>query len=299
MRLFSTDPSILLVDDDPAVLSIMKAFTTSFGFVVQCATDGQMAIDLMAAEKFDIVITDAKMPRVGGLELLAHIQQHSPRTRVIVVTGYGDAVSYTDVIKAGASDFIAKPFTRDEFEAKLNRIIREQQTVEELERLSICDSLTGLYNRRRFDVRLWEEAHRANRQGYSLFLAMLDVDYFKEYNDTYGHQAGDNVLQSIGRLLVHATRGNVDTCYRYGGDEFSIIIPQTTSAQVVCIAERIVEAYGDLNFGWTGLSIGLALFERHQGRPWTEDIAETVARANGAMYEAKADKTRQVVWHES
>ncbi len=297
MQMFSTDPAILLVDDDPAVLHVMEAFTTSFGFGVQCATDGQDAIDLLATEHFDIVITDAVMPKISGLELLAHIQRHNPQTRVIVVTGYNDHVSYTDVIQAGASDFIAKPFSRDEFEAKLNRVIREQQTVEELERLSICDGLTGLYNRRRFDSRMWEEAHRAHRQRYCLYLAMMDVDYFKEYNDTYGHQAGDNVLQSIGRLLVHATRVNVDTCYRYGGDEFAVIIPQTSNEQVVRIAERIVAAYADLGFGWTGLSVGLALFERKPGQPWSEDIADTVAQADGAMYDAKADGDRQIVWH--
>jgi len=287
MSMSTQNPAILLVDDDPAILSLMETLVSSLGFIAQSARDGREAMDFLSAEKFEIVITDIKMPRIDGLELLAHIQQFYPQTGVIVVTGYADTVTYTDVIRAGASDYIAKPYIRNELEAKINRLTREQKTIKELERLSTFDSLTDLFNRRQFDVTLWAEAHRAHRQGYPLFVAMLDVDHFKAYNDTYGHRAGDNVLQSIGRVIERCTRQNVDTGYRYGGDEFALIIPQADSKQVLLIAARIKELYGDLGFGETGISIGTAAFVRQSGNSWSQDIEALVARADRAMYRAK------------
>ncbi len=287
MLVSAQNPSVLLVDDDPEVLRFVEILVTKMGFVAYCVNDGQEAIDLLKNEKIEIVITDVLMPRVDGLELLAHIQQHYPQTRVIVITGYTQTYTYTEVIRAGASDFITKPFTNDELEAKLNRLTRELKTIKELERLSAFDSLTDLYNRRQFDHRLWEEAHRAHRQDYPLFVGMVDVDHFKEYNDTYGHRAGDNVLQSIGRIIDRCTRQNVDSGYRYGGDEFALIIPQTTNDQVLAIADRMIELYTNLNFGRTGLSIGLASFSRKSGNSWLQDIEDVVTRADHAMYRAK------------
>ena len=286
---------ILLVDDDRAILRLLKIFTDSFGHETASAADGVEAVDLLAQHHYDIVITDVMMPRMDGLQLLEHIQRNYPKIDVIVVTGFSNTISYTDVIRAGASDFISKPFNRDELEAKVNRILRERHTIRELERISTRDSLTDLYNRRYFDIRLWEEMHRANRQEYPLFLAILDVDRFKAYNDTYGHQAGDEILQAIGRLMIRCTRKNVDTNYRYGGDEFAIIIPQTTAQQAAQVGERLVHFYRELGFAATDLSIGIARFIRHSDKSWEEDFADFISRADKAMYQAKAAPDRQVV----
>ena len=288
------ETSILLVDDDPSILALLEVFVSSYGYDSECATDGEEAVALLKDKEFDIVVTDVMMPKMNGLELLAHIQKYNPGIGVIVVTGFSDSISYTDVIRAGASDFISKPFNRDELEAKLNRIIREQRTIRELERLSTYDSLTDLYNRRYFDIRLWEEAHRSHRQEYPLYLAIADVDRFKKYNDTFGHQAGDNVLQAIGRVINQCTRKNVDTNFRYGGDEFAIILPQTTAEQAMRVAERIVQFYQELGFGMTSLSIGFARFVRHHGQSWTEDIDDLVNRADKTMYKAKNDPNLQI-----
>ncbi len=290
------DPKkILLVDDDPSVLSLLELFISSFGYESVSAEDGQQAINLLDSISFDIVISDVVMPEIDGMGLLSHIQKFYPNIDVIMATGYSDTISYTDVIKAGASDFIAKPFSRDELEAKLNRILREQKVIRELERLSTCDSLTSLYNRRYFDIKLWEEAHRAHRQEYPLFLAMVDVDRFKKYNDQFGHQAGDNVLQSIGRVISNTTRKNVDQNYRYGGDEFTIILPQTSMDQASQIAHRIVSSYRELRFGTTDLSIGLARFIRHGGKSWNDDISNLITRADKAMYQAKTSPDSQII----
>jgi diguanylate cyclase (GGDEF)-like protein len=289
------DTRILIVDDDPLILEVLGTFISSLGHKYQAVEDGERAVAALQEREFTLVITDMIMPKMDGMTLLKHIQKNHPRIDVIVVTGYTGEFSYTDVIKAGASDFISKPFNTDELEAKLNRIIREQSLMRELERLSISDSLTDLYNRRFFDTKLKEEVHRAHRQEYPVFLMMLDVDKFKEYNDTYGHQAGDKVLQALSHILSQCTRENVDWTFRIGGDEFAIIIPYTAKSQTIQVAERILQFYREYDFTKTSLSIGLARFTRHDNRSWAEDVDFLVSNADAALYKAKEDGGNMVV----
>ena len=278
---------VLIVDDDHSILRLLGTALETFGHDYESAEDGCVAVEKLKNESFAVVITDMMMPNMDGMELLKHIKEHYPRTDVIVVTGHTETYRYTDVIKSGASDFISKPFNIDELEAKLNRVIREQKLIHKLEHLSMCDVLTDLFNRRCFDAKLKEEIPRAHRQGYTVFLAIVDVDRFKEYNDNFGHMAGDLVLQAIGKILVHCTRENVDWSFRYGGDEFAIILPYTTYDQAVHIAERILERYNESNFSYTSLSIGLAQFVRDSERDWKEDIENLISRADKALYKSK------------
>jgi len=281
---------ILIVDDDPLILELLGIFITSFGYQYEAAADGKEATEKLAEHDFAIVITDMIMPNMDGMQLLKHIREHHPNTGVIVVTGHTGTFSYTDVIKAGASDFISKPFNSDELEAKINRIFREQQIIRELEYLSNCDPLTRLYNRRNFAEKLLEEAHRAHRQGYQLFLAMLDIDRFKEYNDTHGHQAGDEVLRCAGNVLQQCIRKDVDAAFRLGGDEFALILPQIGAEQARQVSQRVQENFQNLYIDdKTGISIGLASFNRHPEQTWQEDIDDLISRADKALYQAKAE----------
>ncbi len=287
---------ILLVDDDPFILEMLKVSMTALGHAFDTAMDGEVAKAKLKQGEFTMVLTDLTMPRCDGMQLLKHVKEEYPRIEVIVITGHAETHGYTDVIRAGASDFISKPFGMDELEAKVSRVIREQTLIRKLEHLSMRDMLTDLYNRRCFEMKLHEEVPRAHRQGYPVFLALLDVDRFKEYNDRYGHQAGDRVLQDIGRILVQCTRENVDWCFRFGGDEFAIIIPYATVAQVGQIADRILERYGHKSrYASTSLSVGLAQFLRHPGRSWPEDIADLVARADKALYSGKEQGGNRVI----
>ena len=287
---------ILLVDDDPYILSLLDLSVKGFGYACDTAADGELAVEKLKQAPFTIVITDMTMPGLDGMELLRHIKSEYPQIEVIVITGYTERYTYTDVIRAGASDFIAKPFNVDELEAKISRVIREQRLIQKLEHLSMCDVLTDLFNRRCFDMKLHEEIPRAHRQGYPVFLALLDVDHFKEYNDQYGHQAGDRVLQDIGRIMVHSTRENVDWCFRFGGDEFAAIIPYASIEQGGQIVQRILERYRERpEYASTSLSVGLAQFVRHPGRSWPEDLADLVARADKALYQGKEKGGNQMV----
>ena len=286
---------ILLVDDDPAVLEILGDFIAVFGFEYETAKDGIEAMELLKQSNFHIVLTDMMMPNMDGMELLHHIHYNYPEIKVMVVTGYDRTFTYTDVINAGASDFISKPFNSDELEAKINRLIREVELMRQLEHLSISDGLTGLYNRRHFDNKIIEEARRAYRQKHDLYLALLDVDNLKELNDKFGHPAGDKLLATVGSILKSCTREDVDWPFRYGGDEFCVILSQVSQKQACMTTERILEKFNDKKLPLTGLSIGLAKFVRNKDKKLPEDIATLVKRADNALYKAKNTGRNRVV----
>lgn len=290
-----TRMKILLVDDDPSILEILADLMAIFGHDYVAVKNGAEAIEELREDFFHIVLTDMKMPDMNGMELLKYINTHYPNIKVMVMTGYERTFTYTDVIRAGASDFITKPFNTDELEAKINRLVREIELLKQLELLSISDGLTGLYNRRFFDTKIFEEARRAHRQNHDLFLAVLDVDNLKEINDKYGHQAGDRLLTTVGDIIKHCIRENVDWPFRYGGDEFCIILTQLSGEQALMTTERFIQSFDEKKLPITGLSIGLAKFVRSKDQRWTDDIADLVKRADGALYKAKQTGRNRVV----
>ena len=285
--------SVLSVDDDIEMRQLLTEVITLLGHNNVSAADGMEALEKLAETQFDIVITDISMPRMDGLELIKRIKSDFGDIDVIAVTGYHADYRYTDVIDVGASDFISKPFNVNELEAKLNRIIRERQLRAELRRLSVRDGLTGLYNRRSFDENLYREASRAFRQHYGLFLLLIDVDNFKEYNDKYGHQKGDELLKELANIMMVYSRENVDSVYRYGGDEFAIIVPHAEHEQAMMVATRLRSKFNEGDLGSTTLSMGLAEL---QGEMETleKDIENLLRTADQCLYIAKHNGGDQV-----
>lgn len=281
------DTRILLVDDDSSILELLSRYMSHFHFDHSTAVNGEDAVAKLKEEPFTIVLTDIMMPKMNGMELLEHISHNYPDIDVIMVTGYSQDFRFTDVIKAGASDFITKPFNADELEAKLKRVIREQELIKQLEYISTRDGLTNLYNRRYFDSKLHEETKRAWRQGYDIFLLFLDINKFKEYNDKLGHLAGDNVLIRVGDILQTCTRQNVDWAFRYGGDEFTVILADVNHNQSRTTAKRILEHYRNCQFSGTDLSIGIARFFHNDEHSWRADIDDLISRADRMAYKAK------------
>ena len=278
---------ILIVDDDELVRMTLSVLIGTLGYHCLVAGDGMEAIAVLESTEVDLVLTDVVMPGMDGLELLSHIKDNHRETDVIVSTGYSDKANYAAVIKAGAIDFIKKPIDQAELEAKLARAIRERNMVRELEKLSRQDALTTLLNRRSFDELFSSEVERAYRQSYPLMLAIIDVDNFKEYNDEFGHQAGDKVLVGLADILKDCTRASVDMCFRLGGDEFAVLLPQATANQGTEILQRILLSFVERNFGSTTLSIGLVSCQRNPDLQREEDDEEIKERADRAMYDAK------------
>lgn len=286
---------ILVVDDNDLVLKTLNLLVPSFGYKCRVASNGLEAVELLKTDSFDLVLTDMKMPGMDGIVLLHHITQLYPDTGVIIAADYSECASYAEVIKAGAIDYITKPIDQGELEAKLMRALREKAILRKLEQLSMHDSLTSLFNRRAFEIYLHREIDRADRQRYSIFLAMLDIDNFKEYNDSYGHQKGDNVLTTLAEILLECSRNSVDTCFRVGGDEFAVILPQTNADQATEIIQRILLNYVEQGFGTTSLSIGIVSCKCDPLLTIEEDGKLIKNHVDQALYDAKKSGKNCVV----
>jgi two-component system, cell cycle response regulator len=289
---------ILIVDDDRPVREALSVIVSSLGHHSLTAANGLEAVEILKKTVCDIVLCDLMMPQMDGMALLKHILTHHFNTDVIIATGHGNIVRYADVIRAGAIDFIKKPIDQAELEAKLARALRERRLMRKLETLSMSDGLTSLLNRRAYDQRFPHEVERAHRQGYPLFLALIDVDDFKMYNDTHGHGEGDKILINLGSTLHEFTRNSVDLCFRLGGDEFAVLLPQTTAAQAKEIIERVMDKFSLSSTNKTTLSIGIVACKRDDKVDLDGDIQQMQIRADQAMYDAKSSGKNRLICRE-
>ncbi len=280
------EKSVLCVDDNQGIRDLLHEIISRLGHNITTALDGIDALEKLEDNVFDIVITDLNMPRMDGVKLIKRIKTDFKNIDVIAITGYQMTYNYTDLIALGASDFISKPFKVNELEARINRIIRERELQAELERLSIRDGLTGLYNRRHYDYSLRYEAIRAFRQDYSLYLLFIDLDGLKTYNDKYGHQQGDDLLRQLAKVILANVRTEVDSAYRYGGDEFAVILPHANRQQALMVAQRLLTKYNTRSLSSTSLSIGLAKLEGSR-ETLEEDLETLMKKADQALYLAK------------
>ena len=212
----------------------------------------------------------------------------NPIQCVIMLTAFATVDNAIHALKEGAFDFVKKPFENEHLIHIVNqslekyKTLKEKETLEEeVRRLSITDDLTGLYNHRHFFKTLEAELTRLKRQKTSLSLLMFDLDNFKRYNDRYGHLEGDRVLKRIGEIVSHSIRSNVDSGYRYGGDEFAALLIGATRDQALHIAERIRSTIEEAGFEKITVSIGLAEFKEHM------NMEGFVKSADDAMYVAK------------
>jgi len=284
----STVPSqsILVVDDEPQAREIISDALSSQGHIVESAGDGMEAIEKIKRSVFSIIVTDMDMPQMDGMQLIEYIARNNIDIDIIAITGHIMKYTYTEVVEAGAADFITKPFSLNELEAKLNRLIRERILRKQLAKLAVRDPLTSLPNRRSFEENARKEAIRTIRYQHTLYLFFMDVDNFKKYNDLYGHQAGDALLIEMANILENSIRENIDSVYRYGGDEFVMLVPHLPAAQALSVAERICGKFDSLKLEPTSISIGIAKFIEKSGSI-DQDIQDMIQRADSALYAAK------------
>lgn len=281
-----TRQSVLSVDDDQGLRELLHDLISQMGHTSETAVDGVDALQKMEERHFDIVVTDINMPRLNGIGLIKRIASDFNDTDVVAITGFQTQYNYTDIIALGASDFISKPIHINEFEAKITRIVRERDMRTELRRLSTRDALTGLYNRRYLDDNLRQEAVRASRQDYDLYLLLIDIDNFKVYNDKHGHQHGDQLLKELAKIISQNIRQNVDSAYRYGGDEFAVAVLHANPQQALMVAERLRADYNERNLVPTSLSIGIAKL-KDLSKTLENDLDNLVREADQALYLAK------------
>jgi diguanylate cyclase (GGDEF)-like protein len=280
---------ILIIDDIPDTVDIVQKLFESEGHEVYTAFTGEEGIRKANQIKPDVILLDINLPGIDGNMALRKIKRENPDQSVVMLTAYATVENAIRALKEGASDFVKKPFEMDHLVHIVKRcfekcrILREKQHLEEeVRRLSITDDLTGLFNHRHFYKKLEEETIRAQRQNIPLSLMMFDVDNFKKYNDTHGHIEGDKVLEKIGKIVGQCIRQKVDSGYRYGGDEFAVILIGVKEDRASEIAERIRGLVERSKLGDITVSIGLAEYNADK------DIKHFVKSADDAMYLAKS-----------
>jgi diguanylate cyclase (GGDEF)-like protein len=279
---------ILIVDDAPDTLEIIRKLLHYEGYDVALASTGEEGVKKVAQEKPDVVLMDINLPGIDGTEALRRIRILNPLQCVIMLTAFATLDNAIQALKEGASDFVKKPFENEHLIHIVNQCLEKYKTLKEKERLedevrrlSITDDLTGLYNHRHFFKTLEAELVRLKRQKTSLSLMMVDLDNFKSYNDRYGHLEGDKVLRNVGEIVKHSIRHNVDSGYRYGGDEFAVLLIGASMDRAMAIAERIRSSIEQTEFQNITVSVGLSEYRDHF------DLEGFVKSADNALYTAK------------
>jgi diguanylate cyclase (GGDEF)-like protein len=289
----SQNTHVLIVDDDRAISDSMQEFVHMVGYQASNAYTAEEALELLKTNAIQVVITDIMLPGMTGLELTEAIKREFDAD-VIVMTGYSGDFSYEEAINIGASDFVIKPVRFEELLLRLKRVLRERQLsgerermMEKLQELAITDGLTKLFNSRSFYSQLELEVDRYKRYKHPLSLLLLDIDHFKDYNDSFGHLEGDKVLVRFAQIIRSCLRA-ADSAYRYGGEEFTVILPETTGQEAQTVAERIRATLEAETFVpepgrevTVTISIGVTQYASK------EEMSSFIQRADKAMYVSK------------
>jgi len=296
---------ILIVDDDPNYRETVADILEDEGYKVSKVETGIASIEEVTKKFFNVVLVDFKLADITGLDLAKKIKAIDKDAYIIVVTGHASLETALKAIEMREEiyGFVIKGGGRDPGQLKwtIKSALREQRLAldkmkaenelrranKRLEELSITDDLTGIYNRRHFYEKLSQETARAQRHKHPLSLLMFDVDHFKSYNDTRGHLAGNRILERVGRIISEETR-EVDFGFRYGGDEFTVILPETSQKNAIVVAERIRKAFQKCKFDETTLSIGVAQYDSKS------DLDTLIKHADETMYRAKSQGGNRV-----
>jgi diguanylate cyclase (GGDEF)-like protein len=320
--------SILLVDDSRVVRLMLAEILNEAGYPdIDPAESVPAAFARLGmdsgtpATDVDLILMDTAMPGMDGITAIRHILavpalQDTP---IIMVTGSVSPTDLPEAFEAGAMDYISKPVHKPEFLARVRsalrlkseidqRKARERDLIQALNQLetangllhhaAITDALTGVANRREFDRVLAEEWGRASRDGTSLAVLMIDIDFFKGYNDAYGHQGGDSCLQTVARTLQGCVHRPVDLVARYGGEEFSVILPGTKLSDAKTVAYRVRAHVASEEIphmtsqisSFVTVSVGVAAIVPRLGI----EAQSLVASADKALYQAKQEGRNRV-----
>jgi two-component system cell cycle response regulator len=299
----------LLVAEDSAVAAqVTRRTLVEAGCIVHLVVDGREALAALAEEEFDLVVTDWMMPEVDGLELCRSIRANErwAGLYVLFLTTFGEKEQIVEGLSAGADDYLCKPFHPGELLARVRagyRLVGLQRKLRtansQLERLAMTDPLTELANRRAFDRLVDYEAAGFARGGPPFCLVRIDLDRFKDVNDTHGHEAGDRLLAGVGEALSNVTR-DADAAARIGGDEFALLLRACSIDDAVRACERVRACIAKVRILLEGEEAGTtASFGIAQAQHGV-DPSETLAAADAALYEAKhAGRDRIAVSGES
>ncbi|MCK9986312.1 MAG: hypothetical protein AzoDbin1_02784 [Azoarcus sp.] len=309
---------VLVIEDTVTSAALICRMLGGMGLETVHRRDGEAGIETFRQSRPDLVMLDVVMPGMDGFEVARRIRQlesDGEWTPIIFLSARTRDEDIERGIAVGGDDYLVKPVSEAVLKAKvraMQRIAHMRASLvaltrklddanRELTRLSAFDGLTGIANRRTFDATLSREWRRSARSGAPISLMVVDVDCFKQFNDAYGHQVGDECLKAVARALAGNTRRPVDLVARYGGEEFAVVLPDTDAQGGAIVAESMrsaVEALAITHRHSTAarvvtVSIGIAVT-----RPERSDdggFATLLARADEALYRAKRDGRNR--WH--
>ncbi len=242
-----TSPTVLIADDSLVVRAVVRGELEEEGYGVVEAVDGLAALEHCREDPPDIILLDVEMPELDGYQVLSALKSDADLKDIPVVflTSRSDIADVVAALRGGAHDYLKKPFENIELLARVGSAIHVKtlqdqlrQRNADLDRMSRTDVLTGLYNRRHLDEQLLREQANATRHHDPLSVLLLDIDHFKQVNDSFGHPAGDRVLCAFADRLCAELRAG-DIAGRWGGEEFMIIMPRTDLDGAVAVAERL------------------------------------------------------------
>jgi two-component system cell cycle response regulator len=303
---------VIVVDDDESSAAGLAAAVARLGHTPRIARNGEEALSLHRANRADVILSDWRMPRMDGFELCKAIRAAevgdpgaSPYTYFVFVTASGDKAHFIEGMHAGADDYLPKPVDFEELEVRLEaarrvimlyrRLATSNERLRKDSALSFqaarTDSLTTISNRLRMKEDLDRLDSRVSRYGHRYCAALCDIDRFKDYNDAFGHQAGDDVLRRVTCAIRNELRRG-DTFYRYGGEEFLAILPEQSLEQGASVMDRVRRAVEQLriphapsaSLPFVTVSIGVA--ELNSGS--TGGTEGWLGRADRALFGAKA-----------
>ncbi|MFC0352000.1 diguanylate cyclase domain-containing protein [Undibacterium danionis] len=288
----SKQSSILIVDDDINLIHMLSQILKDFGRIL-FATGGEKALEIAKEQKPDLILLDVEMAPMDGYEVcrsLKHDDAFGNCAIIFMTANVGMEVEVA-CLDAGAVDFIAKPFNPPVVRARVRTHLRLKHNSAALESLAQHDAMTGLYNRGYFNQAIESEYRRLQRHHLPLGIALVDIDYFKNYNDSYGHIAGDATLIAVAKALELATKRPGELVARYGGEEFVVLLPQVDKSILLQYGLMLCETVRALQIPHTAsrcsqhitISVGLSLMTPSQDT----SPSKLLEQADRALYQAK------------
>ncbi len=325
-------PIILVADDDKAIRVLLRKAMEQEGYRVVEVGDGKQCLDAYETVQPDIVLLDAIMPVMDGFTCCKHLLQIAKnnlmsalasldtdsglgntvisklwgRTPILMITSLDDEHSVDRAFEAGATDYVTKPIHWAVLRQRLRQLLQQAQVYKQLEEANLAlqqlanvDGLTGLANRRRFDDYLNTQWINLAQEGSPLSLILCDIDFFKFYNDQYGHPAGDLCLQKVGAVLSNKAQKHQDLVARYGGEEFAVIMPHTHAKGAIHVAKAMQAGVRNLQVTHSGSTVNqfvtLSIGVSNITPTWESSPSDLIVAADKALYRAKAEGRDRIV----
>lgn len=307
---------ILVVEDSRVTVKVLGNYLASMDVGTPLvAESGRQALEIYARERPDVVLLDIRLPDIDGFEVARQIRRMEGEhewAAIIFLTAMNADEDLARGIAAGGDDYLVKPVSEIVFHAKvraMQRLIAMQRKLvdvtqqldganAELQRLSTTDALTGIANRRSLDLFMEREWRRCLRMKKPLSLVMLDIDYFKLFNDKYGHQAGDDCLKKVADRIARAAPRGTDLAARYGGEEFALVLGETDQDGAMWIAERVRQMVAELKVThyatpskFVSVSCGVVSVQPDE----SGSLEILLQSADAALYQAKRNGRDRVV----